>query len=167
MVSTIFRCFGFFSGQNPKTQGPVGTAAQWTNTSSRKESADDLCNCIPLQLKNQGFSANVIETVFSSWRSGTRKQYSSAWFRWTRWCNFRKCSPICPSEADLVTFLQYFQNLNKSYRVIATHKAAILETLKSINQRFNIHFHVIARFMKGLYVSKPPIPRYQVTWDVS
>ena len=63
--------------------------------------------------------------------------------------------------------MQYLQNLNKSYSVIATHKAAILETLKLINQRFNIHFRVIARFMKGLYVSKPPFPRYQVTWDVS
>ena len=27
--------------------------------------------------------------------------------------------------------------------------------------------HLISRFMKGIYVTRPPLPRYAATWDVS
>ena len=58
-------------------------------------------------------------------------------------------------------------NLGKSFSVISTHKAVILETLKLIDSSYLKEFKVISRFMKGLSTIKTPSPRYAFTWDVS
>lgn len=57
--------------------------------------------------------------------------------------------------------------MNKSYSVISTHKSVIMETLKLLNPNFNGCSMIIIRFMKGLYNTIPPKPRYNFTWDVN
>ena len=167
IISFIVKCSCFFSCQITKTQRSSDSTVQWRTSSHGKETSDDWGSCVRACLKNKGFSDNVITSIFNSWRPGTRKQYKSAWTRWARWCYIRKCSAVRPSEASIVTFLQYLLNLEKSYSVISTHKAGILETLKLINSTYIRDFKVISRFMKGLSVLKAPRPRYAFTWDVS
>ena len=36
------------------------------------------------------------------------------------------------------------------------------KVIRSLNNR-----GLVSRFMKGIYVAKPPLPRYTATWDVS
>jgi hypothetical protein len=83
------------------------------------------------------------------------------------WCNIRQSNPLRPTEKVIVSYLLYLKNMNKSYSVICTHKAVILETLKIIDYKYDRSFILINRFMKGLYNVNPPKPRYQTTWDVS
>lgn len=149
-----------------ETQGFVNTSTQWSRTSNGKESSIDWSSCIRMSFKNRGIPQGVIDTVFKSWKEGTKKQYSSAWKKWSLWCCLRNCDSIRPLETDLVAYLLYLKNIKKSYSVISSHKSTIFETLKIVNPSFPTTSNLIYRFMKGLKVEIPPKPRYSSTWDV-
>ena len=55
----------------------------------------------------------------------------------------------------------------KSYSVINTHKAMLLQTLKLLGNSWCDNPTFIPRFMKGYFNQKPPVPRYNFTWPVS
>lgn len=82
------------------------------------------------------------------------------------WCCLRSCDSIRLLETDIVAYLLYLKNVNKSYSVISSHKSTILETLKIVNPSYIITSNLIYRFMKGLKVEIPPKPCYSSTWDV-
>lgn len=68
----------------------------------------------------------------------------------------------------IVSYLFFLRNMNKSYSVINTHKAVILETVKLLDSSYsNRNFTLISRFMKGLHNTVPPKPRYTSTWNVA
>lgn len=57
----------------------------------------------------------------------------------------------------------------KGYSTINTYRSALSTTLCSMNDdRDSLGSHpLIARLLKGVYVLRPPTPRYSSTWDVS
>ena len=57
--------------------------------------------------------------------------------------------------------------MGKSYSCINTHKAMLLQTLPLLGNKWCNNCNLINRFMKGVFYQKPPLPRYQFTWDVS
>lgn len=57
--------------------------------------------------------------------------------------------------------------MGKSYSVINTNKSVLLQTLKLLGNSWCENSVYISRFMKGLYNSNPPAPRYVHSWDVS
>ena len=58
---------------------------------------------------------------------------------------------------------------SKGYSTINTYRSALSTTLCSMNvDRDSLGSHpLIARLLKGVYVLRPPTPRYSSTWDVS
>ena len=60
---------------------------------------------------------------------------------------------------------EIFKN-GKSYSCVNTHKCAIIQTLGSIGHLNFDKSVIIARFMKGVFNVRLPLPRYSVTWDV-
>lgn len=67
----------------------------------------------------------------------------------------------------MVNYLFYLFRLNKSYSVINTHKAMLLQTLPFFGNKWCKDCSLISRFMKSVFMNKPSVPRYIVTWDVS
>ncbi|WAQ99027.1 hypothetical protein MAR_023400 [Mya arenaria] len=55
----------------------------------------------------------------------------------------------------------------KSYSVINTHKAMLLCTLPFFGNSWCKNTDLIPRFMRSVFISKPPKPRYIAMWDVS
>ena len=55
----------------------------------------------------------------------------------------------------------------KAYSTVNTYRSAVSTTIKSISGRDIGEDHLVTRLMKGLFVSKPPVPRYSHTWDVA
>lgn len=58
-------------------------------------------------------------------------------------------------------------NSGLSYSVINSHKSAIGQTLATCGNNMFMNNAIFSRFMKGVFVSKPPKPKYTCTWDVS
>ncbi|XP_015765670.1 PREDICTED: uncharacterized protein LOC107344511 [Acropora digitifera] len=60
-----------------------------------------------------------------------------------------------------------FYTLGRSYSTVNTYRSAISATIHSVKGRDLGSNHLVSTFMKGIYVAKPPLPRYTATWDVS
>lgn len=66
-------------------------------------------------------------------------------------------------------FLTECYHEGKGYSTINTYRSALSTTLCSMNDdRDSLGSHpLIARLLKGVYILRPPTPRYSSTWDVS
>jgi len=51
--------------------------------------------------------------------------------------------------------------------VLNTHKAMLLQTLNILGNKWCESPTLISRFMRGVAIMKPVVPRYKFTWDVS
>lgn len=51
--------------------------------------------------------------------------------------------------------------------MLNTHKAMLLQTLGILGNSWCSTPSLITRFMRGVFISKPPLPKYKFTWDVS
>jgi len=67
----------------------------------------------------------------------------------------------------VVCYLDYLFLHKKSYSVLNTHKSMLLQTLPFFGNTWCSQTFLIQKFMKGCFHSKPPVPRYKFTWDVS
>ena len=116
-------------------------------------------------LKSKGFSEHSVKYITQSWRKSTSKQYDLVWKKWIIWCDQREINQIYPSENEVLDYLSDLAEKGRSYSVINSHKSAIVQTLASCGNNLFLNNKKISRFMKGVFVIKPPRPKY--TWDVS
>lgn len=86
---------------------------------------------------------------------------------WSVWNSVRCTSPLQTSEVVVLQFLNYLHYLNKSYSVINSYKAMLMVTLPFFGNSWVKDCPLIVRFMKGIYFSRKPKPRYLFTWDVT
>ena len=101
-----------------------------------------------------------------SWRNSTESAYSSAWRQWDSWCIQRNLDPISAPLNLILEFLYAQYNSGKQYRTINTIRSAISMTHEEIDgSRIGQH-PLVSRFLKGVFNSRPPTPRYTSTWDV-
>ena len=71
------------------------------------------------------------------------------------------------SEVQLLEYLTELCDKAYSYSVINTHKSAIVQTLLACGKTTLFKHPMISKFMKGVYNTIPPKPRYTHTWDVT
>lgn len=68
---------------------------------------------------------------------------------------------------SVLNYLECLKRLGKSFSVVSTHKSMLLQTLKLLGNAWCDNPVYVSRFMKGLFNSIPPKPRYSSCWDVS
>ena len=90
-------------------------------------------------------SANIADIIVKSWRPGTQKQDSDYINRWTQFCNEREINAIVPSVTSALEFLHTLYEQDLSY---STHP-------------------FVTRYMKRVFNSRTPTPKYSDTWDVN
>ena len=107
---------------------------------------------------NKGFSKQAVDIICASTTAGTEKQYKGVWDKWSGWCHKRQ-----------IDFLTDCYHEGKRYSTINTYRSALSTTLCSMNDdRDSLGSHpLIARLLEGVYILRPPTPRYSSTWDVS
>lgn len=167
MVSTDTLKFNFLSDQIASSQRFVDTSSRRSSTPSVKKLEDGRCGIIRKRLQSQGLPESASNTIINSWRRGTQKQYGLAWKKWYFWCLRGAINPIHTSETVVIRYLDFLVKQGKSYSVINTHKSMLLQTLQFFDNVWCANPSLIARFMKGLFYSVPPKPKYTFTWDVS
>ena len=119
--------------------------------------------------KNRGFSERATNIVLQSWRQSSQKQYDAHIGKWLLFYTKRQTDPICPTISMAVEFLTTLYEEGLSYSSINSARcalSAILDSHDSTHQTFGVHPDV-KRFIKGIFQSRPPLPRYSKTWDVN
>ena len=78
----------------------------------------------------------------------------------------RHIDSIHPTIGDVLNFLSQLYSSGLGYSSINLAKSA-LSTILTVHQYEKLSSHpLIKRFMKGVFNSKPPVPRYSVIWDL-
>ena len=134
---------------------------------NRKEIQSSRLVCVGKSLKERGISERVSKILLFPWRSSTEKHYQSAWKSFHSWCFEKSEDPIsCPVNIVL-EFLTDLFDKRLQYRTINTYRSAISMTDLHLDGSLIGSHPLVSRFMKGVFQSRPPCPRYLATWDVS
>lgn len=101
------------------------------------------------------------DTLLSSVTPSTLKQYAVIYQRWWQFCILKKHDPTSYNINLMTEFLNNELNNAKSFSSINSHKAAfaLIFQIPEEHQKF------LKRFMKGVFNTIPPSPRYDFTWD--
>ena len=65
-----------------------------------------------------------------------------------------------------MNYLTYLTEQGRSYSTVGSHKAAICETLATCGNSIPKDSPILSRFMRSVFISNPPRPKYTFTWDV-
>ena len=82
------------------------------------------------------------------------------------WCSVRQIDPISGSIQPFLEFLTSLFKEGLHYRTINTIRSAVSMTHDHIEGIPMGQHPLVSRLLKGVYNSRPPQPRYSVTWDV-
>ena len=114
--------------------------------------------------KKEGYSKPVIDMLLKGWRKNTKKQYQVYFNKWELFCGKKKWCPRTRDVHKVVEFLLYLYNKKLSYSVINTARSAL--SILFDDPPIGEHC-IIKRFMRGVFESRPSVPRYSRIWDVS
>lgn len=82
-------------------------------------------------------------------------------------CNQREINIFETTVNNVLSFLTDLFNSGIGYSCLNSARCALSSFLQ-LNNELNIGSHpLIRRFMKGVFVLRPTLPRYNVTWDVN
>uniref|UniRef100_A0A1X7TH61 Core-binding (CB) domain-containing protein n=1 Tax=Amphimedon queenslandica TaxID=400682 RepID=A0A1X7TH61_AMPQE len=117
--------------------------------------------------EGQRLSKDASDLLLSSWRQKTSQSYDSLTKKWIGWCTERQCNPVSGLIEDVVNFLAHLYKEGYQYRSLNAYRSAIASMHTPI-EGVSIGQHpLVSRLLKGAFQSRPPLPRYQGTWDVS
>lgn len=143
-----------------------GTTSQQCSTSTQETITTNSLQSLRESLKHKDISGKAAEIILCSWSKGTQRQYKPYIKRWSDFCSQWKTDPYDPPVNTFLDFLVQLHEKGLSYTTINTARSAISAvTLPKNNMTIGNH-PIVSRFMKGIYKSTPPTPRYKSTWDV-
>ena len=123
--------------------------------------------CLKQSLQSEGISPDASRLILAAWRPSTSTVYNSAWKKWHCWCDSRQIDPLCPTLANITSFLAWAFDEGFEYRTINTYRSALSGVLPPI-EGFAVDQHpLVVRLLKGILNMRPAMPRYQSSWDVS
>ena len=79
-------------------------------------------------LQKQGISQEAANIICSSWRKTMEKSYTSAWNKWSSWCQEQSINPFSATIAQVADFLTCQFNSGKQYSTINSYRSAISNT---------------------------------------
>ena len=144
---------------NIPSQQPIG------ETSSSRETSANHVSLIREQFENRGFSTTATEILESTWRAGTRKQYEGYLGRWRQYCGQRNINPFSPTVEEGINFLAELFEKGLGYSALNTARSALSSIITLSSNSFGTH-PLVCRFLKGVFESRPSLPRHNIIWDV-
>ena len=122
-------------------------------------------------LINSSISPEITNIIMNSWTPGTHKQYNVYLNKWTQFCLEGEINTMQPNVNDVLKFFHSLYNKELSYSTINTARSALSNYLMgavfSGTNYTMINHHFIVRYMKGVFNSRKPSPKYSETWDVN
>jgi hypothetical protein len=95
----------------------------------------------------------------------TESAYSSVWRQWSSWCDQQQTDPVSAPLNMVLDYLTELYEKGNEYR-IRTARSAISMTHDPLDG-WKVGQHPLTTlFLKRIFNSRPPAPRYTTTWDV-
>ena len=116
--------------------------------------------------RGQCLSEEATDLMLKSWRTKTNKSYDSLFTKWELWCSERGSDPISGPVTEVANFLAYLFEGGYQYSSINSYRSAISSVHDRIDGATVGQHPLITRLIKGVFHSRPPLPRYTHTWDV-
>ena len=149
------------------TPRPSTTSVTQRPTSSTQESSPDGLSCVRESFSRYNFPEQVTDILMASWRKGTQKQYATYIKKWMAFCRERKIDCYSPPLSDTLQFLTDLFNQGLSYSTLNTARSALSTIVMIDGEKTFGSNHIVTRFMKGVFESRKPKPKYDKIWDVS
>ena len=105
--------------------------------------------------------------LLSSWRQKSAQSYDSLCKKWIGWCTERGFDPVSGPIEDVVNFLAHLYSEGYQYRSLGAYRSAIASMHTPVDGASIGQHPLVSRLLKGVFHSRPPLPRYCGTWDVS
>ena len=120
-----------------------------------------------MSFQQRDVSSKATNIILQSWLTGTQKQYAPYIKKWHEFCSKWEVNSYNPPLNTALDFLVSLHEQGLSYTAVNTARSA-LSAIILPTDNVNIGSHpIVSRFMKGIFKSNPPVPRYHTTWDVN
>ena len=151
LVSSDYGNDDRYTNSSPQGGEPVAVAWDSENSSTVRKDGVDGLSLVGRALKDRNVSKRASNIIMASWRSGTKKQYSTHIKKWFSYCDKRKVNHFQTDLNSVLDFLsELFENGN-SYSAVNTARSA-LSAIGIIIDGFAVGSHpLVVRFMKGVY----------------
>ena len=146
------------------------TSLSSTRSGPRVSNKKDEPGCflhIRQELKNRGIQQGARDLILQSWRDGTKQKYNVYINQWFEFCKSKSIDPFHPELRFILMFLTGLYTKGLKYNSINVARSALSSFLKICGNIDLNSFEEIKRFMKGVFQSRPALPRYEETWDVN
>ena len=140
--------------------------SETTSPPAGRELVPDRLAYLRQHFEMQGLSPRAAELLIESWRGNTNDAYNTAWRKWLCWCTERDINPISTSVINIMQFLVDQFDTGLQYRTINTLRSAISTTHPDIEGSPVGSHPLVSRLLRGMFNSRPPVPRYSGSWDV-
>lgn len=119
-------------------------------------------------LQAEGVSGTAAKLVLSAWRPSTLSQYRQNWERWLSFCGEREVPPLSAPVQVVIQFLTRLFERGLGYSSVNSARCAVIALITTCTDSTVVaNSPLLAKFMKGVFNSRPSLPRSEVTWDVS
>ena len=103
----------------------------------------------------------------ASWRPGTLKQYNVYVKKFRDFCRRRGLDSSKTSCCDGIEFLTELFKQGLGYSAINTARSALSAVIFASDKPTFGEDRLVKRFMKGVFESRPALPKYTDVWDIS
>lgn len=171
MANTVMVSDGSPTALQPTLDtSPRQTTAIASNTGATptvQEVKPDGVSTLRSSFRQFNLSTEVTDILMASWRAGTKKQYKTYLEKWLLFCHEREVDYCSPPISAALEFLMGLYAQGLGYSTLNTARSA-LSSILCISDCQNFGSHpLVVRFMKGVFETRKPKPKYDDIWDVS
>ena len=167
--SVVFSANELISGQSSGSTSSrqlANSPSYGCTAPTQEENNIDSMQIIRTSIMQTDISSKAADIIMQSWSEGSIKQYSTYLRTWMELCGKWNTNPYDPPITRVLDYLTSLFERGLRYDAINTAKSAISAIATPKNGISLGSQPLISRFMKGIFKSRPPTPRYQSTWDI-
>lgn len=162
-IATSFDRLSSYSSKGTKNIAPSFQSGE--SISSSQEAHPSGVQIIRNSLTARGISQKAAKVILESWRESTHKQYSVYLRKWVLFCSSRGFDPYKATPAQALDFITDLVEHGLGYSAMNTVRSALSQVLHSPTGVSFGELSTVKQFLKGVFLEKPTLPRYSVTWD--
>lgn len=145
----------------------AGNAREAGDSSISKEIEPDGGIFVREQKIANNLSNEATEIIMASWRPGTLKQYNVYVKKFKEFCKKHRLDSSKVSCYDGIEFLTDLFKQGLGYSAINTARSALSAIIDVSDKQTFGEDRLVKRFMKGVFESRPALPKYTDVWDIS
>ena len=156
-----------FNSQTNSSSSPERSAISKTNITPRSRESEINCMAvIDKRFRTKGFSSKTRKLLSESWRSGTKRDYSAKFRRFSSWCSEREIDLYSISLTDIADFLADLFHAGLQYKTITGYRSMLSSVLLPVDNKPVGQHPTIIRLLKGVFNLRPPRSKVIPEWEL-